>query len=88
MVGTVPYLGLFTYDLTYIDSAHENYVHADEKDPSLPKLINFEKHRKKFEILAQIILFQSAANAYSSLQRIPSFQDWFTTIDTHTESEK
>ncbi|UJR21204.1 hypothetical protein I4U23_024301 [Adineta vaga] len=87
MIGTVPYLGLYFSDLTYIDSAFPNYININEKDETSQKLINFEKHRREFEILAQIKLFQSAANAYTSIQRIPSFQRWFDNIQTHTDSE-
>lgn len=47
--GTVPYLGTFLTDLTFIDSAISDKVHGD--------LINFEKRRKEFEILAQVCCF-------------------------------
>ncbi|CAF1240781.1 unnamed protein product [Adineta ricciae] len=86
-IGTVPYLGLYLSDLTYIDSGRSNYINIDEKDESSQRLINFEKHRKEFEILAQIKLFQSAVDAYATLQRIPSFQQWFNNIQIHSETE-
>ncbi|CAF1169569.1 unnamed protein product [Adineta ricciae] len=86
-IGTIPYLGLYFSDLTYIDSGRSNYINIDEKDESSQRLINFEKHRKEFEILAQIKLFQSAVDAYATLQRIPSFQQWFNNIQIHSESE-
>lgn len=44
--GTIPYLGTFLTDLTFIDSAIPDRVHGS--------LINFEKRRKEFEILAQV----------------------------------
>ena len=88
MIGTVPYLGWYFSDLTYIDSGRSNYINIDEKDESSQKLINFEKHRKEFEILAQIKLFQIAVDAYATLQRIPSFHQWFNNIQIHSESEK
>jgi len=44
--GTIPYLGTFLTDLTFIDSAIPDQVHGG--------LINFEKRRKEFEILAQV----------------------------------
>ena len=44
--GTIPYLGTFLTDLTFIDSAIPDYVHDG--------LLNFEKRRKEFEILAQV----------------------------------
>ena len=44
--GTIPYLGTFLTDLTFIDSAIPDKVNGG--------LINFEKRRKEFEILAQV----------------------------------
>jgi ral guanine nucleotide dissociation stimulator-like 1 len=88
MIGTVPYLGLYLSDLTYIDSAHENYININENDKSSQKLINFEKHRKQFEILVQIKLFQSAANAYTTLHRLPYFKNSFDSIQIYDEDER
>jgi ral guanine nucleotide dissociation stimulator-like 1 len=44
--GTIPYLGTFLTDLTMIDTAIPDTV-ADG-------LINFDKRRKEFEVLAQV----------------------------------
>lgn len=44
--GTIPYLGTFLTDLTMIDTAIPDTV-ADG-------LINFDKKRKEFEVLAQV----------------------------------
>lgn len=44
--GTIPYLGTFLTDLTMIDTAIPDAV-ADG-------LINFDKRRKEFEVLAQV----------------------------------
>jgi ral guanine nucleotide dissociation stimulator-like 1 len=87
MIGTVPYLGLYLSDLTYIDSANENYINLNENDKSSQKLINFDKHRKQFDILVQIKLFQSAANAYTTLHRIQNFKNWFDNIRIYNDED-
>jgi ral guanine nucleotide dissociation stimulator-like 1 len=45
--GTIPYLGTFLTDLTMIDTAISDVVSDG--------LINFDKRRKEFEVLAQVI---------------------------------
>jgi hypothetical protein len=85
MIGTVPYLGLYLSDLTYIDSAYPNTITIEN---SSEKLINFEKHRKEFEIFAQIKLFQSAANAYTTLHSLPRFKAWFDSVRIYNDAER
>lgn len=78
MQGTIPYLGTFLTDLTMIDAAIPDY---------LPNgLINFEKRRREFEILAQIKLLQSAANSYD-IAVDNDFQKWFSSIHVFDERE-
>ncbi|XP_049815451.1 ral guanine nucleotide dissociation stimulator-like 1 [Schistocerca nitens] len=69
--GTIPYLGTFLTDLTMIDTAIPDTV-ADG-------LINFDKRRKEFEVLAQIKLLQGAANAYN-IPDDPMFDRWFDSV--------
>lgn len=69
--GTIPYLGTFLTDLTMIDTAIPDTI-ADG-------LINFDKRRKEFEVLAQIKLLQGAANAYNFVPD-PNFDRWFDSI--------
>lgn len=69
--GTIPYLGTFLTDLTMIDTAIP--------DTDADGLINFDKRRKEFEVLAQIKLLQGAANAYN-LQPDPMFDRWFDSV--------
>jgi ral guanine nucleotide dissociation stimulator-like 1 len=47
--GTIPYLGTFLTDLIMIDTAIPDVVGPEG-------LINFDKRRKEFEVLAQVIL--------------------------------
>ncbi|XP_026469790.1 ral guanine nucleotide dissociation stimulator-like 1 [Ctenocephalides felis] len=69
--GTIPYLGTFLTDLTMIDTAIPDTVAEG--------LINFDKRRKEFEVLAQIKLLQGAANAYN-LSIDPLFDRWFDSL--------
>lgn len=69
--GTIPYLGTFLTDLTMIDTAIPDTIGDG--------LINFDKRRKEFEVLAQIKLLQGAANAYH-LPLDSVFDRWFDSI--------
>lgn len=69
--GTIPYLGTFLTDLTMIDTAIPDTI-ADG-------LINFDKRRKEFEVLAQIKLLQGAANAYQLPEDV-LFDRWFDSL--------
>ena len=50
-------------------------------------LVNFEKKRKEFEVLAQIRLLQSAATLYK-IQPIQTFFEWFHSIRVYDENER
>merc|ERR1719222_83002 len=76
--GTIPYLGTFLTDLTMIDTAIGDVLPDG--------LINFDKRRKEFEILAQIKLLQGAANAYQ-IEKQEHFVRWFESILIMDERE-
>uniref|UniRef100_A0A182LXN5 Guanine-nucleotide releasing factor n=1 Tax=Anopheles culicifacies TaxID=139723 RepID=A0A182LXN5_9DIPT len=76
--GTIPYLGTFLTDLTMI--------HAAIPDTLQDGLINFDKRRKEFELLAQIKLLQGAANTYH-LPEDPLFDRWFASLLVLDERE-
>ncbi|XP_076314128.1 ral guanine nucleotide dissociation stimulator-like [Tachypleus tridentatus] len=77
MQGTIPYLGTFLTDLTMIDSAIP--------DATNEGLINFDKHRKEFEVLAHIRLLQSAANNYNIVPDVRFFA-WFDSVPVINEN--
>ncbi|XP_065514236.1 ral guanine nucleotide dissociation stimulator-like 1 [Caloenas nicobarica] len=66
--GTVPYLGTFLTDLVMLDTALQDYLEGG--------LINFEKRRREFEVIAQIKLLQSACNSYC-MPPDEKFLQWF-----------
>ncbi|ESP00875.1 hypothetical protein LOTGIDRAFT_238436 [Lottia gigantea] len=76
--GTVPYLGTFLTDLTMIDTALPDIT--DEN------LINFEKHRKEFEVIAQLKLLQSAAQIYS-FKKDEKFWVWFESVKIYSDTQ-
>lgn len=76
--GTIPYMGTFLTDLTMI--------HAAIPDTTSEGLINFDKKRKEFEVLAQIKLLQGAANSYH-LNDDPLFDRWFASLLVLDEKE-
>ncbi|XP_041068744.1 ral guanine nucleotide dissociation stimulator-like isoform X4 [Carcharodon carcharias] len=76
--GTVPYLGTFLTDLVMLDTAVKDYVENG--------LINFEKRRKEFEIIAQIKLLQKACKNYS-FEKDPDFRNWFYSLETLSETD-
>ncbi|XP_068104937.1 ral guanine nucleotide dissociation stimulator isoform X7 [Hyperolius riggenbachi] len=78
MQGTIPYLGTFLTDLVMLDTAMKDYLESG--------LINFEKRRKEFEVIAQIKLLQSACNNYSFIPE-ESFVEWFHSVERLTEAE-
>ncbi|XP_077934194.1 ral guanine nucleotide dissociation stimulator-like 1 isoform X2 [Halichoerus grypus] len=79
MQGTVPYLGTFLTDLTMLDTALQDYIEGG--------LINFEKRRREFEVIAQIKLLQSACNSYC-MTPDPKFIQWFQRQQLLTEEER
>lgn len=64
-------MGTFLTDLTMIDTAIP--------DTTPDGLINFDKRRKEFEVLAQIKLLQGAANSYQ-ISSNPRFERWFESL--------
>ncbi|KAJ8357357.1 hypothetical protein SKAU_G00201510 [Synaphobranchus kaupii] len=79
MQGTIPYLGTFLTDLTMLDTALPDLVEGG--------LINFEKRRREFEVIAQIKLLQSACNSYC-LTPDPAFLRWFKSQPQYSEEER
>ncbi|XP_061427607.1 ral guanine nucleotide dissociation stimulator-like 1 isoform X1 [Lethenteron reissneri] len=78
MQGTVPYLGTFLTDLTMLDTALPDRLEGG--------LINFEKRRREFEIMAQIKLLQSACNNYS-IKAEQRFLAWFHRLHSLSEEQ-
>lgn len=76
--GTIPYLGTFLTDLVMLDTAMKDHLEVG--------LINFEKRRKEFEVIAQIKLLQLTCNYYNFVKN-QRFIDWFKRVEKLTEAE-
>ncbi|XP_057564240.1 ral guanine nucleotide dissociation stimulator-like 3 [Hippopotamus amphibius kiboko] len=61
--GPIPYLGTFLTDLVMLDTALPDMLEGD--------LINFEKRRKEWEILARIQQLQRRCQSYCLSPRLP-----------------
>lgn len=101
--GVVPYLGTFLTDLTMIHSAYPDHIKVGWRrecyklgnersqytviSPTQGGLINFEKRRMEFEILAKMSLFQAAATQYSYTSSI-DFEHWLETTPVLSEQER
>ncbi|MEQ2211596.1 hypothetical protein XENOCAPTIV_008646, partial [Xenoophorus captivus] len=62
-------------------------VFSDIADVFQGGLINFEKRRKEFEVIAQIKLLQLASNNYSFTQE-SHFREWFAAVEKLSEAER
>ncbi|XP_053159582.1 ral guanine nucleotide dissociation stimulator-like 2 isoform X2 [Hemicordylus capensis] len=77
-VGVVPYLGTFLKDLVMLDAATRNRLKNG--------YINFEKHRKEFEILTQLRLLQANCRNYT-LQSDRALQRWLQRLPRLSETQ-
>ncbi|KAM8974283.1 ral guanine nucleotide dissociation stimulator-like 3 [Pelodytes ibericus] len=68
--GTVPYLGTFLTDLIMLDTALPDFVEG--------RLINFEKRRKEYEVLAKIQKLQLTCRHYVLTAKPEIIQAFYT----------
>ncbi|KII74394.1 Ral guanine nucleotide dissociation stimulator-like 1 [Thelohanellus kitauei] len=74
--GTIPYLGMFLADLIAIDEMFPTY--------NANGLLNFDKKRKEFVLLGQLMFYQSTLKFYQ-LQYNTSFLEWAQNLLTTIE---
>ena len=82
--SSVPYLGSILTDLTYVDTAHPDYITDDTREV---QLINFEKRRKEFELLTTISLLQMGCESMEREKASQKFQDFISLVQPLTDSQ-
>nr|XP_004649637.2 ral guanine nucleotide dissociation stimulator-like 2 [Jaculus jaculus] len=76
--GVVPYLGTFLKDLVMLDAA--------SKDELENGYINFDKRRKEFAVLSELLRLQSECRGYD-LRPDPDIQQWLQGLRPLTEAQ-
>ncbi|CAI8037746.1 Ral guanine nucleotide dissociation stimulator-like 1 [Geodia barretti] len=80
-MGVIPYLGTFLTDLTMTNTAFPDTIHSKSGAGREVGLVNFDKRRKEFHILAQLGLYQKSASLYS-FPHSPSLVHWLSSHPT------
>ncbi|XP_057650400.1 ral guanine nucleotide dissociation stimulator-like 2 isoform X2 [Chionomys nivalis] len=76
--GVVPYLGTFLKDLVML--------HAASKDELENGYINFDKRRKEFAVLSELLRLQNECRGYD-LRPDPDIQQWLQGLQPLTEAQ-
>ncbi|ERE92018.1 ral guanine nucleotide dissociation stimulator-like 2-like protein [Cricetulus griseus] len=76
--GVVPYLGTFLKDLVMLDAA--------SKDELENGYINFDKRRKEFAVLSELLRLQNECRGYD-LRPDPDIQQWLQGLQPLTEAQ-
>lgn len=76
--GVVPYLGTFLKDLVMLDAA--------SKDELENGYINFDKRRKEFAVLSELLRLQNECRGYD-LRPNPDIQQWLQGLQPLTEAQ-
>ncbi|KAH0512448.1 Ral guanine nucleotide dissociation stimulator-like 2 [Microtus ochrogaster] len=77
--GVVPYLGTFLKDLVML--------HAASKDELENGYVNFDKRRKEFAILSELLRLQNECRGYD-LRPDPDIQQWLQGLQPLTEAQR
>lgn len=79
---TIPYLGLFLQDLTFIDDGNKDLLTVNQEGANSVSLINFEKRISYAKVIQDVMLYQTVPYNFTVIPEIQSYFARFYPLDS------